>query len=114
MDRGIVQAGGSDCPVEHFNPWEGMYAAATRKDLSGYPPEGWHPHEKVSVYDALCMFSKNVAIVGCNDDVLGTLETGKFADMMVTDRDFLNLPAEDLLNVKVLKTYLAGEEVYSA
>ena len=45
---------------------------------------------------------------------IGTLEPGKFADMIVTDRDWLNGPDDDIINVKVLKTYVAGREVYSA
>ena len=105
--------GGSDCPVEDFSPWKGMYAATTRKDLTGYPSGGYHPEEDVSIYEAACMFSKNIPYATGDEDYMGTLEPGKFADMIVIDRDIFENEPEDLLNVNVLKTYLAGDEVYS-
>lgn len=114
QEAGLRLLGGSDSPVEDFSPWYGMFAAATRKDMQLWPEEGYHPEEKVSIYDAVCMFSKNIPYATGEEDYLGTLEEGKFADMIVIDRDIFERPAEDLLNVKVEKTYLAGNEVYSA
>lgn len=113
-DEGFICCGGSDCPVESFNPWIGIYAAATRQDVDGYPAGGWYPEERVSIYQAYCMFSKNVPYANGEQDYMGTLEAGKFADLVVIDRDLFQRPADDILNVKVLKTYLAGDEVYSA
>ncbi|MFA5634811.1 MAG: amidohydrolase [Anaerovoracaceae bacterium] len=114
QNAGIKLLGGSDSPVEDFSPWYGMFAATTRKDLNLFPENGYHPEEKVSIYDAVCMFSKNIPYATGEEDYLGTLEIGKFADMIVIDRDIFERPAEDLINVKVKKTYLAGKEVYSA
>ncbi|MDD2301185.1 MAG: amidohydrolase, partial [Eubacteriales bacterium] len=114
VDEGFICCGSSDCPVESFNPWIGIYAAATRQDLDGTPEGGWYPEELVSIYEAYCMFSKNVPYANGEQDYMGTLEKGKFADMIVIDRDLFKRPANDILNVKVLKTYLAGDEVYSA
>ena len=114
IDNGFICCGGSDCPVESFNPWIGIYAAATRQDLDGTPKGGWYPEELVSIYEAYCMFSKNVPYANGEQDYMGTLETGKFADMIVIDRDLFQGDANDILNVRVLKTYLAGDEVYSA
>lgn len=114
QDMGFILTGSSDAPVESISPWPGIYAAATRQDLDGTPEGGWNPAEKVSLYDAVCMFSKNIPYANCEEKYMGTLETGKFADMIVIDRDIFNNPPEDVLNVKVLKTYLAGKEVYSA
>lgn len=112
LDHGLMLLGGSDSPVENFSPWIGIYAAVTRKDQDGYPDGGSHPEEKVSVYDAICMYSKNIPYAVGQEDYLGTLETGKFADLVVTDRDPFAIPEDDLINVKVDATYLAGEEVY--
>jgi len=113
IDRGIMCLGGSDSPVEDFSPWYGIFAAVTRKDRNLYPKEGYHPEEKVSVYEALCMFSKNIPYATGDQDYLGTIETGKFADMVVIDRDIFNMPEDDIINIQVEKTYLAGNEVYS-
>ena len=113
IDEGFICTGGSDCPVESFDPWIGIYAAATRQDISGYPDGGWYPEELVSIYEAYCMFSRNVPYANGEQDYLGTLEEGKFADMIVIDRDIFKRPANELLDVTVMKTYLAGDEVYS-
>lgn len=113
LDEGFIQAGGSDCPVESFNPFQGIYAAVTRKDANRYPEEGYHPDQKVSVYDAVCMFSKNIPYATGEQDYMGTLEVGKFADLIVTDQNPFEVPENDLLDIKVVKTYLAGKEVYS-
>ncbi len=114
LEMGFILTGSSDAPVESISPWPGIYAAATRQDLDGTPKGGWNPQEKISLYDAVCMFSKNIPYAICQEDLTGTLTCGKFADMIVIDRDLFQRPAEDVLNVQVLKTYLAGQEVYSA
>ena len=57
LDNGLILTGGSDCPVENFSPWIGIYAAVTRKDTAGLPEGGSHPEEKISVYEAVKMYS---------------------------------------------------------
>lgn len=110
---GLVLTGGSDCPVEPFSPWLNIYTAVTRKDFNRYPDGGYQPQEKMSVYDAVCMFTKNLHYAAGHDAVLGTLEPGKFADMVVIDRDIFRIPADEIMDIQVEKTYLAGREVYS-
>lgn len=112
LDNGLVMAGGSDAPVESFNPWVGIFAAVARQDMNCYPAEGYHPEEKVSVYDAVCMYSRNVAYANGQLDVLGSIEAGKFADMVVIDRDIFAIPEQEIKDIQVLNTYLAGKEVY--
>lgn len=115
IDEGFICTGGSDCPVEMYTPWPGIWGAVNRTDpLDNLPAGGWRPDQKVSKFEAACMYSKNMAYGNQMEKYLGTLEVGKFADMIVTDRDWLAGPDDDILNVKVLKTYLAGKEVYSA
>lgn len=112
LDAGLIMAGGSDAPVESFNPWIGIYATVTRQDMDGYPVGGYHPNEKVSVYDAVCMYSKNVAYANGDQDLMGTIEAGKFADMVVIDRDIFHIPENDIKDIQVLNTYMAGIERY--
>ena len=112
LDSGLIMAGGSDAPVESFNPWIGIYATVTRQDMDGYPVGGYHPNEKVSVYDAVCMYSKNVAYANGDQDLMGTIEAGKFADMVVIDRDIFHIPENDIKDIQVLNTYMAGIERY--
>lgn len=110
---GLILTGGSDCPVEPFSPWLNIYTAVARKDFHHCPEGGYQPEEKMSVYDAVCMFTKNLHYAAGQDAVLGTLEPGKFADMVVIDRDIFKIPADEIMDIQVEKTYLAGREVYS-
>ena len=112
IDAGLMLTGSSDCPVESFSPWQGIFAAVTRKDIHGYPSEGYHPEEQVSVYDAVCMFSKNIPYANGEQDLMGTITEGKFADMVVIDRDIFQIPHDDILNIQVLRTEMAGETTY--
>lgn len=112
LDNGIIMAGGSDSPVESFNPWIGIFAAVTRQDMNCYPAGGYHPEQKVSVYDAVCMYCRNVAYANGELDILGSIEVGKFADMVVIDRDIFAIPANEIKDTQVIHTYLAGKETY--
>ncbi len=112
-DAGLMMSGGSDCPVEIFSPWNGIYSMVTRKDLDGKPEGGMQPEEKLSVYDAVCMYSKNVPYANGEQDLMGTIEAGKFADMVVIDRDIFNIPEDEIKDIKALRTYMAGNETYS-
>ncbi|SCZ80047.1 amidohydrolase [Acidaminobacter hydrogenoformans] len=113
-DEGIMMTGGSDCPVEAYDPLPGIFAAVARQDLSGYPPGGWQPHEKLSVYDAFCLFSKNIPYANGEQALLGTLETGKFSDLVVIDRDPFEIEAPEILKLKILRTMVAGEWVFDS
>ena len=112
QDAGLLMTGGSDCPVEIFSPWNGIYSLVCRKDLDGYPEGGVQPEEKLSRYDAVCMFSKNIPYANGEQDLMGTIEKGKFADMVVIDRDIFTVPEDEIKDVQALNTYLAGKETY--
>ncbi|HBP64250.1 MAG TPA: amidohydrolase [Desulfosporosinus sp.] len=112
MDEGIILAGGSDSPVESYNPFKGVYCAITRQNDTGYPQGGWHPEEKLSVYQALSLFTKNSAYTTGEETIKGTLEPGKLADFIMIDRDPFIIEPLDVLNTKVLKTFVGGIQVY--
>lgn len=114
LDNGLLLTGGSDCPVEPFSPWLNIYTAVARKDFNGFPEGGYQPEEKLGVYDAVCMFTKNLHAATGQDRYLGTLEVGKFADIAVIDRDIFEAPEDDIIGTQALMTYLAGKEVYRA
>ena len=58
------------------------------------------------------MYTKNVLYATGQEDLLGTLKEGKFADLAVLDRDPFHIPENDLKNIRVLQTYIAGERVF--
>ncbi|MEL7654376.1 MAG: amidohydrolase [Bacillota bacterium] len=114
MHSGLILTGGSDCPVESYDPIKGIYAAVMRQDLNGFPPVGWEPQERLSVYEAVCLFSKNIAYATGDEDVLGTIEINKFADLTILDEDPFEIKPEKLKKIQVAMTFVAGEKVFDS
>lgn len=112
LDQGTIVANGSDFPVEHVNPFFGLFSSVTRQDHQGNPPEGWYPEEAMSRTEALRSFTLNAAYAGHQEEVLGSLEPGKWADFIVIDRDYFEVPAIEIWQTEVLETWVAGEKVY--
>lgn len=110
FDNGIVAAAGSDVYVTPINPWWGIWAAVVRKELiSG---EVLAPEERLTVQQALTLYTRNGAYSGFEEAAKGSLEPGKLADFIVVDRDVLTIPSDELKDVRVLKTFVGGELVY--
>lgn len=114
LDQGTVIAGGSDFPVEHVNPFYGLYSAVTRKDHEGMPPSGWYSEQAMSRIEALRAFTVDAAYGAHQEDVIGSLEPGKWADFILIDRDFFEVDASEIWQINVLETWMAGEQVYKA
>lgn len=114
LDAGTVIAGGSDAPVEVGSPLIEFYAAVERTALDGTQAEGWHPEEAVTRAEALAMFTSAPAYAAFQEDELGTIEPGKWADFTVFDRDLMTVPADDILDAKPVMTVVQGEIVWRA
>lgn len=112
-DMGIRTAGGSDAPVESFSILGNVYAAVERADLSGEPPGGWLPEEKLSVMEAVRLFTSDAAYPSFDEDRLGTLAVGKLADLVVLDRNLFELKGREILEAKVVMTMVGGRVVYN-
>jgi predicted amidohydrolase YtcJ len=110
IENGIIEAAGSDCPVTPLSPWWGIWAAVVRRDLQ--TGQILAPEERISVEQALALYTRNGAFAGFEEDSKGTLEPGKLADFIVIDRDVLTVPADELKDVKVLQTFVSGRSVY--
>lgn len=112
LDQGTVIAGGSDFPVEDVNPFYGLYSAITRQDHGGMPPGGWYSEHRLSRVEALRIFTRDAAFAAHQEEILGTLEPGKWADFILIDRDIFETDASEIWQTEVLQTWLAGEKVY--
>ncbi len=112
IDRGILLTGSSDTPVENFAPLHGIYSVVCRQDLTGKPEGGWMPWERVSVYEAICMYTKNAAFASFEDDIKGTIEPGKLADYVILGKDPFEVSGLALRDIPVLETCLGGIAVY--
>ena len=86
----------------------GLYAATTRKGMSG---EVYGPDEAITIEEAVRAYTLTSAFINFDEDIKGSLESGKHADMIVIPADILTLPEEELLALDVPQTYLKGELV---
>jgi predicted amidohydrolase YtcJ len=114
LEQGTVVASGSDFPVEDVNPFYGLYSAVTRQDHEGNPEDGWYPSESMTREQAFRSFTLDAAYAAHQEDLLGSLEPGKWADFILIDRDFFEIPDIEIWQIEILETWLAGEKVYSA
>lgn len=103
---------GTDFPVEDISPIKTFYAAVVRKDAKGWPKDGFQMENALSREDALRGMTIWAAKANFEENEKGSLETGKSADFIITDKDFMKTAANDLLHIKVLMTYINGEMVY--
>jgi predicted amidohydrolase YtcJ len=112
LQQGSRIACGSDFPVESPNPFEGLHAAVTRQDADGSPLGGWHPDQAMSVFEALRCFTLDAAYAAHQENALGSLEPGKWADFVLVDQDLFKMSIYDLHKIKVLQTWVGGKRVY--
>ncbi|WP_100644443.1 amidohydrolase [Alteromonas facilis] len=112
LKQGSKLAFGSDFPVELANPFYGIHAAVTRQNRENQPQEGWVPEEALTLEQTLKAFTVDAAYAAAQDDKLGTLMPGYWADFILVDKDIFAIPAQELWQVEVLSTYIAGQEVY--
>ncbi len=112
LNHGVRVAFGSDFPVERVDPLLGFYAAVTRQDADGWPEGGWYPEERVTREEALRGFTLDAAYAAFQEDELGSIEAGKWADFVILADDIMTISAEKILDTHVVATYVGGREVY--
>ena len=106
---GIPLGTGSDAPVASPDPWPGVYAAVTRRDLAGGV---LHPEHRLSVEDALSLWTRGAAYASGEEQTKGTLRPGMLADLALLDRDVTKVDFEDLLKCRATMTVIGGEVVW--
>ncbi|MBL8175202.1 MAG: amidohydrolase [Bryobacterales bacterium] len=115
-DRGVLLAGGSDHMIGHdknnatnpYNPFQGMWTAVTRRMTNG---EVLFPEERISRQDALRMYTLWAAHLQQAEKERGSIETGKFADLVIIDRDYLTIPDDSIKDIQPLTVILDGKVV---
>jgi predicted amidohydrolase YtcJ len=103
---------GTDFPVENINPIYTFYAAVERKDLKGYPEDGFQTANAISRIEALKGMTIWAAKAQFEEKEKGSIEPGKYADFVILDKDIMKIKGSELPSVEVLKTYVNGEKVY--
>ncbi len=90
LDIGVSMCFGTDWPVAPLNPLLGIYAAVTRRTLDDKNLDGWIPEQKISVEDAIKCYTLSSAYAGFEENIKGSIEVGKLADLIVLSDDILN------------------------
>jgi len=112
IDAGLPVAAGSDFTVESHRPLWGFYAGVTRQDHAGHPEGGWMPEQKLTREEAIRAYTNWPAYAAFLEDKVGSIEVGKYADIVILDRDLLEIPDREILETNVLMTIVAGDVVY--
>ena len=112
LDQNGKIAFGSDFPVEHFNPLYGFNSAVARKDAKGFPPAGFQMENVVSREAALKGMTIWAAYANFEDKNRGSIETGKWADFVILEKDIMKIEEKELRDTRTLRTVIAGETVF--
>lgn len=104
LENNVMMIGGSDCPVELINPLLGVYALVARE---------FFPEERVSVEEALKVYTLNAAYASFEENVKGSIEPGELADFAVLSHNPLTVNPEKIKNIHVEMTIVGGKTVFS-
>ncbi|MDR7237639.1 amidohydrolase [Neobacillus drentensis] len=109
LNHGIITAAGSDAPITTVNPFVGIYTAVARLTRQN---TAFGQQQKVSLMDAIRMYTYNAAYASFDETIKGSIEAGKLADLVILNTSLLNCPIEKITEIKVDVTMLDGEIVY--
>ena len=112
IDHGVVVGGGTDSPVTPYPPFPSLWTAIARRTEVNDVQMG--TEQCVTREEAIRMYTVNGAVLSFEEDIKGSVEPGKLADMVILDRDILTCPVDDIKDTRVLRTFLGGKTVYRA
>ncbi len=109
LDAGITIAAHSDHPCAPYPPLMAIHALVNRKTKSGRPIG---QKQKISVIEALKLYTTHAAYHSFDENLLGSIEVGKLADMVVLGDDILTVPSEQIIDISIEMTIIDGKPVY--
>src|SRR5574338_1014818 len=112
LDAGVKMCFGTDWYVAPLNPLLGLYAAVTRRTLDNKNPEGWIPEQKISIEDAIKCYTINSAYASFEENIKGSIEVGKLADLIVLSDDILKIDPVKIKNAEVVMTIFDGKVIF--
>ncbi len=104
VNAGVLLASGSDCPVEDPHPILGLHALVTRNNFV--------PEERLSMEEALKSYTINAAYAAFEENIKGSIEVGKFADLVILDKNPLQISEDKIREITILETIVKGETVF--
>lgn len=112
LEAGGELAIGTDYPVVSLNPFATIYAAVARKDDQTKKETGFNPWEKISLADTLIGYTKTAAKVYGMEREMGTIEEGKYANIIVLSQNLFEIEEDRILETKVMVNYFEGEKIW--
>ena len=114
LNSGASLAFGTDYQVEPLNPMEGLYAAVTRKERLGEEGEGWFPEQKLTMEEAIELYTLGPAYAQFMEDRKGKIKQGYLADIVIVDKDLLTIPEEEIMKTRIDYTITGGKIVFKS
>ncbi len=112
LKSGAKVVNGTDVPVEPINPIASFYASVTRQTLTGEPKGGYEPEEKMTRAQALRSYTLDAAYGAFEENIKGSIASGKLADFTVFTQDLISVPDDKILSTEVSMTILGGKVLY--
>ena len=112
LDAGIPLLFSSDAPVCDASPLVGIHAAVTRQRRDGTPEGGWYPHQRISVDEAVRGYTVTPAMAYGQDHTLGSITPGKYADLIILEKNIYTIDPMEIADTKVDMTIFDGRIVY--
>ena len=106
LDSGAILCNGTDAPVEPISPIASFHASVTRMMETG---ETFYPEQAMTREEALRSYTLDCAYASFMEDVTGSLTPGKYADIVVLDRNIMEVPDDEILDAQVDLTLVGGE-----
>ena len=103
---------GTDFPVEDISPFKTFLAAVVRKDAKGFPANGFQTENALTREEAIKGMTIWAAKAGFLEKEVGSIEVGKKADFIILDKDLMKVDEKEILNTKVLETFIGGKKVF--
>ncbi|MBV8196523.1 MAG: amidohydrolase [Candidatus Eremiobacteraeota bacterium] len=111
LNTGVFIANGTDAPVEAVSSLRTFHAAISRQNEANEPPGGWYPQQRMTRREALASMTIWAARANFQERVIGSIASGKYADFVVMDRDWMTVPAEQIMQTQIVATYFGGRRV---
>jgi predicted amidohydrolase YtcJ len=112
LDNEIICSGGSDSPIETANPFKSIYSAVSRKHFSGEDKVIYAEREKLTLFEAVSLYTTGSAYAINQEDRRGMIQPGYDADFTVIDRDIFRVKEEEILDIEAQLTVIDGEIMY--
>ena len=113
LDRSGVIPFGTDFPVENISPIMTFYSAVARKDIDGYPSEGFQIENRIGRGDALSAMTIHGAYANFEENEKGSINVGKSADFILLDNDLITSPELRIPSTNIVATFIDGELVFN-